>query len=111
MGDGVQKSLAILSGEIKTPPMSVEARREAGFLLRQLQQGERLALPHSRPMPNIGPRCHELRINDANKTWRIVYRLDKDEILVVELFSKTTRTTPKDVISTCRQRLRRWDDE
>lgn len=111
VGDGVNKSLVILSGEIKTPPMSVEARREAGFLLRQLQQGERLGLPHSRPMPSIGVRCHELRINDANKTWRIVYRLDKDEILVVELFSKTTRATPKDVIDTCKQRLRTWDAE
>jgi phage-related protein len=111
MGDVVNKSLVILSGDIKTPPMSVEARREAVFLIRQLQQGERLGLPHSRPMPSIGPRCHELRINDANKTWRIVYRLDKDEILVVELFSKTTRTTPRDVIDTCRQRLRTWDAE
>ena len=111
MGDGVKTSLVILPGEIKTPPMSVEARREAGFLLRQLQQGERLDLPHSRPMPSIGPRCHELRINDANKTWRVVYRLDKEEILVVELFSKTTRTTPRDVIDACKQRLRTWDAE
>lgn len=30
----------ILRGEIKTPPMSESARREAGFLLRQLQEGE-----------------------------------------------------------------------
>jgi len=70
-----------------------------------------LGLPHSRPMPSIGPRCHELRINDANKTWRVVYRLDKDEIFVVELFSKTTRTTPRDVIDACKQRLRTWDAE
>ena len=31
------KTLVILSGEIKTPPLSTEARREAGFLLRRLQ--------------------------------------------------------------------------
>jgi phage-related protein len=111
VADGVDKSLVILSGEIKTPPMSTDARREAGFLLRQLQQGATLSLPQSRPMPSIGPRCHELRINDANKTWRIVYRLDKDELLIVEVFSKTTRATPKDVIDTCKQRLRTWDAE
>jgi phage-related protein len=68
-----------------------------------------LSLPQSRPMPGIGPRCHELRINDSNKTWRIIYRVDKDEILVVEVFSKTTRTTPKDVIDTCKRRLRTWE--
>jgi predicted XRE-type DNA-binding protein len=33
------KRLVRLSGEIKTPPMSQSARTEAGFLLRQLQEG------------------------------------------------------------------------
>ncbi len=40
------------------------------MLLRDLQEGESLGMPHSRPMPGIGPRCHELRVNDENKTWR-----------------------------------------
>ena len=55
-----EKSLMVLQGEIKTPRMSEAARREAGFLLRRLQQGENLALPHSRPMPDIGPRCQRV---------------------------------------------------
>ena len=80
----------ILRGEIKTPPMSESARRETGFLLRRLQQGEFLALPQSRPMPNIGPRCPELRINDENKTWRIIYRVDDDAIVAVDVFEKKT---------------------
>src|SRR5688572_13593406 len=100
------KLLVILSGEIKTPPMSMAARRETGFLLRLLQRGESLGLPHSRPMPVIGPRCHELRIQDENRTWRIVYRADANEILVIEVFAKTTRATPKSVIDNCRKRLR-----
>lgn len=70
------KPLVWLSGEVKTPPFSSEARIEAGFLLRKLQAGHVLAMPHSRPMPSIGPRCHELRIQDKDKTWRIVYRID-----------------------------------
>jgi hypothetical protein len=61
------KSLMVLKGEIQTPPLSEAARRETGFLLRRLQQGENLGLPHSRPMPVIGLRCHELRVNDADK--------------------------------------------
>src|SRR5436853_354929 len=40
------------------------------MLLGDLQEGESPGLPHSRPMPGIGPRCHELRVNDGNKTWR-----------------------------------------
>jgi hypothetical protein len=42
------KPLVWLHGEVKTPPFSQEARIEAGFLLRQLQEGEILGLPHSR---------------------------------------------------------------
>jgi hypothetical protein len=62
------KPLAWLSGELKTPPLSGEARVEGGVLLRRLQRGETLAMPESRPMPVIGPRCHELRIEDVVQT-------------------------------------------
>jgi hypothetical protein len=57
------KPLAWIAGEIKTPPLSAEARQEAGVLLRRLQRGETLSLPESRPMRSIGQRCHELRID------------------------------------------------
>ncbi|HTP27364.1 MAG TPA: hypothetical protein VMK12_17145 [Anaeromyxobacteraceae bacterium] len=69
------KPLAWLAGELKTPPMSSEARVEGGMLLRRLQRGETLAMPESRPMPSIGARCHELRIDDIaqKKEWRIIY--------------------------------------
>lgn len=60
------KPLVWLHGEVKTPPFTKEARLEAGLLLRRLQKGEKIALPHSRPMPGIGARCHELRINDED---------------------------------------------
>ena len=56
------KPLVWLGGEVKSPPLSKEARLEAGHWLRTLQAGHALSLPHSRPMPAIGPRCHELRI-------------------------------------------------
>lgn len=105
------KLLAWLHGEIHTPPFSENARIEAGFLLRRLQQGEKLAMPHSRPMPGIGPRCHELRINDEKLTWRIIYRIDLDAILILEVFDKKTQKTPKSVIDTCKARLKMYDDE
>lgn len=82
---------------------------EAGYLLRMLQAGESLSMPQSRPMPSIGPRCHELRINDKNSTWRIVYRVDEDAILILDVFQKKTSATPKSVIGTCKQRMKQYD--
>lgn len=105
----MDRPLAWLAGEIKTPPFSAAARIEAGFLLRQLQQGAKLALPHSRPMPSIGARCHELRIPDRTATWRIVYRIDRDAIVILEVFEKKTRATPLHVINICRERLKRYN--
>lgn len=103
------KPLVWLHGEVKTPPFSPEARVEAGVLLRRLQQGESLGLPHSRPMPSVGARCHELRVNDQGVAWRIIYRVDPDAIIILEVFSKKTRRTPQDVIDTRIQRLRAYD--
>lgn len=109
--EGKNKPLVWLHGEVKTPPFSPAARIEAGSLLRRLQRGEKLSLPQSRPMPSIGPRCHELRINDHNVTWRIVYRIDSDAIVILEVFKKATPKTPTPVIDACKRRLRMYDDE
>jgi phage-related protein len=78
--DAISKPLVWPHCEVKTPPFGVAARIEAGFLLRQLQQGENLGLPHSRPMPRIGSHCHELRVRDRDKIWRIIYRINDDAI-------------------------------
>jgi phage-related protein len=103
------KPLVWLRGEVKTPPFSAAARVEAGVLLRRVQSGEKVAMPHSRPMPSIGPRCHELRIVDAGKTWRLVYRLDRDAIIIADVFQKTTQATPARVIADCARRLKQYD--
>src|SRR5689334_8907984 len=103
------KNLVLLHGEVKSPPLSGVARREAGYLIRKLQQGEALSLPHSRPMPSIGGHCHELRINDGDKSWRILYRIDMDAILILDVFSKKTQKTPKKIILACRARLNLYD--
>lgn len=103
------KPLLWLHGEVKSPPFSAEARLEAGVLLRRLQRGEKLSLPQSRPMPAIGARCHELRIVDEETSWRIVYRVDLDAVVIVEVFRKTTQTTPHHVIQQAQRRLRNYD--
>jgi phage-related protein len=104
----LEKPLVWLHGEVKTPPLSKDARIEAGVLLRSLQRGENIPLPHSRPMPTVGKACHELRIQDETKTWRILYHIDSEAIVILDVFSKTTQQTPKLIIDTCQARLRRY---
>jgi phage-related protein len=101
----VEKPLVWLRGEVKTPPFSKNARLEVGFLLRRLQQGESLGLPVSRPMPTIGRGCHELRVEDERKSWRLVYAVEPDAIVILEVFEKRTQKTPKQVIESCGNRL------
>lgn len=105
----LDKPLVWLHGEVRTPPFSREARLQAGFLLRRVQRGEKLSLPHSRPMPSIEARCHELRITDQGQSWRIVYRIDEDVVVIAEVFRKQTRRTPVVVVATCRRRLGDYD--
>lgn len=86
--------LVWLHGDIKTLPFSAAARVEAGVL---------------RPLPSLGPRCAQLRVPDADATWRIRHRLDPDAVVILEVFSKKTTQTPQAVLETCRPRLRQYD--
>jgi len=60
-------------------------------------------------MPAIGAHCQELRIRDVDADWRLVYRSDNDAVVILEVFSKKTRTTPRNVIDACRKRLKEYD--
>jgi len=105
------KPLVWLHGEVKTPPFSKAARLEAGLIIRRLQKGENLSLPHSRPMPGIGVRCHELRIRDESSTWRIMYRIEADAIVILEVFQKKSAKTSKKVLDICKARLKEYKRE
>ncbi len=98
-------------GRFGEPFTSDDARLEAGFLLRRLQRGDNVGLPKSRPMPTVGARCHELRIPDGKLTWRIMYRIDSDAVIIIEVFAKKTKTTPKRVIDICKERLKVYNRE
>jgi len=104
------RPLVWLHGEVKSPPFSHAARVEAGYLLRRLQRGDTLTLPHSRPMPGVGASCHELRIGDAGVAWRILYRIDSDAIVIAEVFPKKTAQTPRVVMETAKRRLKEYDN-
>ncbi len=104
------KPVAWLSGEVRTPPFSVEARAEAGRLLRRVQEGESVGMPHSWPRPSCGARVHVLRVRYVMANWRLVYRTDAAAVLFVAVFQNTTRQTPKSVIDACKTRLRSYDE-
>ena len=104
------KPLVWLQGEIKTPPFTASGRQEAGMLLRLLQQRERLGMPHAEPLPGIGKNCGALRVRDAGHNWRVMYRIDDDAILILEVYAKMTRKIPDEVIERCHVRLKRYDE-
>jgi phage-related protein len=104
------KPLAWLHGEIKTPPFSKKGRKEAGYLLRLLQHGETLGMPQAEPLPIVGARCGALRVRDGVRNWRIIYRIDADAVLIVEVYSKKTRRIPQKKIDLCKKRLRGYDE-
>ena len=60
-------------------------------------------------MPNVGPRCHELRVNDKTGTFRIMYRVDTDVVVILDVFMKKTQQTPQSVIAACKRRLCEYD--
>jgi phage-related protein len=66
-------------------------------------------MPQSRPTPDVGPRCHELRVNDVSGQWRLIYRIDADAIVIAEVFAKRSAKTSKTVLETCRRRLKEYD--
>jgi len=94
---------------IRSPPMGRDAMREAGTLIRALQEGEKLSLPQSRPMPSVGKGCHELRVGDVNQIWRVLYYVG-DDIVILDVFSKKTRATPKENIKRAKTRLKLYRD-
>ena len=106
-----KKVVVWLHGEINVPPFSTGAAEEAFNLIEDLREGKKLSLPRSRPMPSIGKRCHELRIQDEHQTWRIFYRTDADAIIITEIIAKKTQQTPLSVINNSKKRLRMYDAE
>jgi len=56
-------------------------------------------------MPSPGPRCHELRIVDEAKSWRIINHLSGEAVVLLEVFAKKSGRTPQRILRTCQRRL------
>ena len=104
------KKVIFIRDRMKTPPFSPIARGEAGRLLRRLQGGIFLSMPHSRPLPVVGERCHELRVRDETQNWRIIYRIDLKVIIVAVIFAKQGIPQQQRFFKVARQRFAKYDD-
>jgi len=105
----MRKPLRWFGDTITVPPFSDEAAREAGALLEVVSLGGVMGMPHCRALPSIGRRCFEIRVNDRNQAWRIVCHVADEAVVILDVFSKKSRGTPRHVIHRCKQRLKHYE--
>jgi phage-related protein len=84
-----------------------DVRREIGKAIFELQNGIKLAMPLSRPMPDVGSNVHELRVKDRSGAYRVFYiTVSSEGVYVFHAFKKTTQATPKRELQIGQKRLR-----
>src|SRR5882762_10956871 len=72
-----------------------DVRRELGKAIFDLQKGQKISMPLSRPMPSVAAGVEELRVKDRTGAYRVFYYLRlADSVLIFHAFAKKTRTTP-----------------
>ena len=70
------------------------ARRETGFQLDKVQNGE--DADDWKPMPTVGSGVHEIRVRDEAGAFRLIYVAKFSEaVYVLHAFQKKTRTTAR----------------
>jgi len=84
-----------------------DVRRGFGKAIFDLQKGEKLSMPLSRPMSSIAVGVEELRVKDRSGTYRVFYytRL-VDSVLIFHAFTKKTQKTSLPEIALAQQRLK-----
>ncbi len=82
-----------------------DARRDAGYQLRRVQQGHQ---PHDfKPMPSVGQGVEEVRLWSEEGTFRVAYVARLPEaVYVLHAFQKKTQTTAQTDIQLAARRYR-----
>lgn len=84
-----------------------EVRKELGKAIFDLQLGESLAMPLSRPMPDVGAGVSELRFRDRSGIYRAFYFTRSPRgIILFHAFVKKTQATPQQEIDLGKKRLK-----
>lgn len=90
---------------IQTIPEDV--RRELGKAIFDLQKGNTLGMPLSRPMSSIALGAHELRVKDSTGAYRVFYFLKSVQgIFIFHAFTKKTQKTPEHELALGKKRLK-----
>jgi phage-related protein len=80
-------------------------KEDLGFQLYRLQQGK--PPQNSRPMKSIGAGVYELKEQDHQGWYRVIYMLQvKDKIYVLHAFKKQSAKTPKADLDLAKRRLK-----
>jgi phage-related protein len=80
-------------------------RRAIGSELRLLQSGDRPL--HARPLKAVGRGVWELKINEVEGQFRVVYVVKRnDRIYVLHAFQKKSQQTPQQDIELARARFK-----
>jgi phage-related protein len=89
-----------------------DVRREFGKVIFDLQKGEKLSMPLTRPMASVSSGVEELRVRDRSGAYRAFYytRL-ADSVLIFHAFAKKTQKTPRQEITLGQKRLKEMLDE
>jgi phage-related protein len=84
-----------------------DVRRELGKAIYDLQKGEALTMPLSRPMPSLSPGAAELRIRDRTGIYRAFYYSRSPRgIFVFHAFVKKAQATPVRELDLGKKRLK-----
>lgn len=82
-----------------------DARQDAGYQIHRVQEG--LDPDDWKPMSTVGKGAREIRIWEADGTYRVIYVANiADAIYVLHAFKKKDQSTPKANIETARKRYR-----
>jgi phage-related protein/predicted XRE-type DNA-binding protein len=91
--------------ELDDLPRSV--REDLADAIARLEEGHRLSMPLSRPMPSIGSGVHELRLRERSGVYRVIYvLLSKGSVALLHAFKKTTEATTRHDVEIARARLK-----
>lgn len=91
--------------KIAKPPLTLEIRKGAGYVLRQVQAGEDpdpKVCDKFKPFPNVGAACFQLSLSN----WRFMIWAAPCAIYLLDVSKKQGNTTRKSVIENCRSRLK-----
>jgi phage-related protein len=92
-------SLRILRG------LPAAVKQDLGYALYQLQLGQ--TPPDRKPVRTVGPGVYELREQDADRWYRVLYARQGGTIHVLHCFEKRSNAIEQKDIETARTRLKR----